>query len=230
MLKSILFRLRLMMVLCSAVAIQCVHAKPKRDDSKVNQVAWKVNGAWKTYQTEGASHAGYKVPMPSSSVNFYIGVPKDMSGKDKYLYVHTRRKANQPLSLYRNKTRYYHWFVYDASHQLASKNVSGKDFISYHRNSASFSSPKSSPLKSWHAPYSGILSAPTYVMVQEALRDLGDDYGPSAERLLRVKGERPLMSWIRVNTRRPALGETLFVSFAYNGQSLPPQYIKFVRE
>ena len=215
----------------------CVLAEddPNRDDSKTYHIAWNINGKWEIFKPTEIDHIGYEVDMRNIHATFYIGVPKNTSDEYQYLYVHTRRMEDQPLSLQRNKSKFFYYYVYnDKEEWIPSSGITQIDFMNYHNNSDNISAAKYAHILNWHAPYSKVLKTPkTYELVQHIIPKLSDDIEKqfAAERLLRLIKNRPKMSWVKVRTKVPPKeGDALHVAFAYSHDIEPSHYyIKFIK-
>ncbi len=186
----------------------------RRDGPTQRRLAVRIGGEWEffSWNPEGPAHS---LPIDRQSVLSLClawETPRHPGLSPQYLYVSTRYRPDQPLSLYRRG-----FFSMISADDWGDGRTSGRaddlasDFRSYHRERSSIQGTTLfDDLNEWHD------SNTSYGLVSGALGSTAR-LPNGAERLLTVVGFRFYKSWIEFSSRVPSAGGALRVAVAYSG-------------
>ena len=144
-------------------------------------------------------------------------------GSNQIVYAGTKFSRDQQILLYRNGAapiKFFRRFFGDWSSTLGNDR---ERFRNFHKES-----PKDreewSLLRDWHDTSAWLPDRGSFELVKRAVADKRASVPYGTERLLLVQPNRPLSSWIPIETKPPSNGERLHVAISYSGDSDPFVY------
>ena len=207
----------------------------RRDDSYKYKLAIKQNSGWIVCPSNDEINPVHEINFDNSDypkkVIFKWAVPK--SENNEFIYVSSTIGESHPLSLYRNSAMgalaSFIPFLDDELKLVRSFDPKSKSikqqFIDVHHHTNSQPGEKFlEHVKKWHNTGLWGTKINTDKLVKEALHSknreaqINNEIG--AERLLRIRGGRPLISWIEFRSRKPKFTENLTVTLFYSGDGL----------
>lgn len=190
-------------------------ASPDRDNNLVYKVAIYNGSSWQ-YFSQNTKETPHKLSFPNEDVSVFIGVPKYPYNKWQVLFVRTSYMKNQPISLYRNSSMpWFNWF----KPWRSSIPETQSNYIEFHTKNLrnlDLSAEKWGLQKEWHDTGLWLTNEQTYPFIKKIVAS-DKTQMPVSERLIRLKQNRPLMSWIKVDTHSPNTGEYLTIMMCYSG-------------
>ncbi len=156
-----------------------------------------------------------------SSMNFRWAVPA--SDSSQLVYVSTSYTEDQQLSVFRNgyfKNAEYVPHAFRTIHEFLTSGSTSKNpqesFRDYHLGSGTIDNGVKQILASWHEKF--LWQEDTYIYVKKALL-VKPRPVLAAERLIRVRSDRPLTSWIGFTSNIEG-GSMLRMTLSYSGEAI----------
>lgn len=152
--------------------------------------------------------------------------PPYTAGDKQIVYVSTRHKDGQPLSLFRNSAAAgvpVLWRLFDDWIRPTGRSGrSGRNiFRAFHgddelETDVTIDDTSRANFSGWHDTSAWFPNTPSRLLVSQAVADT-TTVPHGAERLLLLQGARPRTSWVPFGTLAPAAGSELRVAVAYSG-------------
>ena len=205
----------------------CSTSGLSRDGAAQRRLAVEIGGEWEFFapNPEGSAHV---LPIDSQSVLLCMAweAPAHFGLSRQFVYVSTRRTANQPLSLFRSGgVPLLTALDWGDGRARGQADAVADDLRSYHEDRSSIQGALARDLNHWHDGNA------TYSLVSGALGS-SVRLPNGAERLLTLLPLRPRKSWVRLSSQVPAAGDTLRVGVAYSedADDLGPHAYEFIFE
>jgi hypothetical protein len=203
-------------ILILLLVCQYSYAEPPRVADYVNHIAVQVNGSWQ-YFAPNTENAPHRVSRNEREIEFVVGVPEYLESQSQILFVRTAYLDNQPVSLFRNTSNpWLRWWGNWRSTGLITKD----SYLRFHLsnvNELDAGLPEYKPYFDWHDTSLWSTNEQSHSFVNRIAQLHNNQESVAAERLLRVQGGRPLMSWIPVTANYPKRGELFRITTAYSG-------------
>lgn len=209
-----------------------------RDNSYNYKLAIKQSSGWIVCPSNDEINLVHEIKFGSpdnpNNIIFKWAVPK--SENNEFIYISSTIGDNHPLSLFRNSAAgelaSFIPFHEDKLKQIGRVGYELKQqFIDIHHGSESQPDKKIlGYVKKWHDTGLWLTSIGTENLVEAALHSKAQDsnvhFELGAERLIRVKKKRPLVSWIKFISKKPKAYKVLTVTLFYSGDTLEslPKY------
>ncbi len=192
------------------------YAQPERLAEYTNQIAVPVNGSWQ-YFSPNTENTPYPLPRNDGEIYFYVGVPAYAESQNQILFVRTAYIENQPVSLFRNtSTPWFRW----RGNWVSSGLITKDSYLRFHLSNVNELNAGLSdygPYFGWHDTALWSTNERSHSFVGRIAQLHSNQDSIASERLLRVKGGRPQMSWIRVDSNYPQQGEVFSVTTSFSG-------------
>ena len=237
--------LRFALALLTAVAIpmpllaqsDChVDELSRGDDGGQRRLAVRTDTGWEFFRpsADALTHA-IEVGGLQELCMAWEAPPYD-GRRRQIVYVSTQYRDDQPIWLFRNQAvgiSIFRSLFGDWSRQAdASGTDPDQAFKEFHHLSGDPDAARWKNLIDWHNTSGWLPNQASYELVRVAIDLAGLPYG--TERLLMVRGNRPLTSWIPFTTHVPSKQDKLRVAVSYSGDLDGPgprvyQYVFEVR-
>ena len=190
---------------------------PDRDSARVYHVAIQQTGAWEFFppNTEAAPHRIRRDQI--GPIELYWGAPPSGGAWSEVAFVRTAYRSDQTVSLHRNGVLSLVTDLWGAFHEVLPANGRAL-YVEFHR--ARPANPRAEqwlPFVRWPQTALWFPNVATDDFMR-AVTTQGTSQQPAAERLIRLRSGRPLMSWVRVETRSPRVGGTLRLAASFSGE------------
>ena len=207
-----------------------------REDGGQRQLAVRIDTGWQFFKPsdDALTHA-IEVGGLQELCMAWEAPPYD-GRRRQIVYVSTQYRDDQPIWLFRNQAvgiPFLRGLFGDWSGQAdASGTDPNQAFKEFHHLSGDPDDARWKNLIEWHNTSGWLPNRQSYELVRVAIDLAGLPYG--TERLLMVRGNRPLTSWIPFTTHVPSKQDKLRVAVSYSGDLDGPgprvyQYVFEVR-
>lgn len=192
------------------------YAQPERMAEYTNSIALQVNGSWQ-YFVPNTKNAPYPMSRNERGIQFYVGVPEYLDSENQILFVRTAYQYNQPVSLFRNTS--FPWFRWGGNWVSAGL-ITKDSYLRFHLsnvNELNAGLQEYKPYFDWHDTSLWSANEQSHNFVSRIAQLLNDRDSVAAERLLKVRGGRPLMSWIPVEANYSRRDEIFSITTSFSG-------------
>ena len=210
---------------CSSEALWAQNCGDLPPQSRVGQqrLAVKLSGSWKIF-TPNSTEPAYVISIArAQKLCLAWEAPPYPYFKRQIVYASTQYREDQPIWLWRNNALSLPIIDVLLGNWSKKPDSSGRDpveaFTAFHR-----SLPKNlavapwKDLKKWHDTSAWFPNQESYAVVSTALEDTMGSLPQGTERLLLLKANRSLTSWILFTTHvLPSRQDHLLVAVAFSG-------------
>lgn len=234
--------LRFALALLTAVAIpmpllaqsDCHVDELSRDDGGQRRLAVRVDTGWQFFRpsADALTHA-IEVGGLQELCMAWEAPPYD-GRRRQIVYVSTQYRDDQPIWLIRNQAVGIPFLGRLLGNWSRRADASGTDpdqaFKEFHHLSGDPDAARWENLIDWHNTSGWLPNRQSYEMVRVVIDLAGFPYG--TERLLMLRGNRPLTSWIPFTTHVPSKQDELRVAVSYSGdlEGSGPRVYQYVFE
>ena len=208
-------------VLAQSVCDSISQLPPREEGVGQRQLAVWIDDRWQ-FKRPNADMPAYRLEIERlDQLCLAWEAPSYRSANRQIVYVSTRHKDDQPLSLFRNSAAAavpLLWRLFNNWTRPPGSSDRGT-FRVFHGDrelAAGVDATSQDNLTRWHDTSAWLANSPSHDLVSGAVADATTlPYG--AERLLTLRGGRPRTSWVSFDTYTPSAGGELRVAVAYSG-------------
>ena len=212
----------------------CIVDDLPREANSQGRLAVNIDGSWRFFAQGKDEPAHVLEAGELQTLCIAWEAPPYHGHRPQIVYVSTRHMDEQPLWLFRNNTVPISLFGRRLGNWNRTPDASGLDpddaFRKFHRSRPEdLSDAPWNYLVGWHDTSAWLPNVGSYELVVGAINGLSVlPYG--AERLLRLRADRPFTSWVPFTTRAPSEQNELRVAVAYSGdlETIGPYVYQYV--
>lgn len=203
-------------ILSLLLASHQLAAQPGRMDELTDHVAIQIDGSWQ-YFAPNERESAYKLPYSRKAIEFFVGVPAYEEDSSQILFVRTAYLENQPVSLFRNTS--IPWLRWRGN-WISEGKITEDSYLKFHlstENDLKIGLPENQPFFDWHDTRLWDANERSHSFISR-ISQLEENQRPvAAERLIRLVGNRPLMSWVRVRSNYPRRNGLFEITSSFSG-------------